>query len=136
MVLAIPTNKDTCVTSFVLICLDAAWLRAVVLLSAKTKWRVKSRKLLEMFFLKQSKPPNPKTKRNNTNHIAVSRFFFCSSLLRCDLLAKKVPGRAPYSQHIIIRDWTQLNHIAVSRSSTVRGGRHRLFHRLEDAANS
>ena len=33
-------------------------------------------------------------------------FFFCSTLLRCDLLAKKVPGRAPYSQHIIIRNWT------------------------------
>ena len=32
--------------------------------------------------------------------------FFCSTLLRCDLLAKKVPGRAPYSQHIIIRNWT------------------------------
>ena len=32
--------------------------------------------------------------------------FFCSALLRCDLLAKKVPGRAPYSQHIIIRNWT------------------------------
>ena len=35
--------------------------------------------------------------------------FFCSTLLRCDLLAKKVPGRAPYSQHIIIRNWTYLN---------------------------
>ena len=34
------------------------------------------------------------------------RFFFCSLLLRCDLLAKKVPGRAPYSQHIMIRIWT------------------------------
>ena len=33
-------------------------------------------------------------------------FFFCSLLLRCDLRAKKVPGRAPYSQHIIIRNWT------------------------------
>ena len=33
-------------------------------------------------------------------------FFFCSMLLRCDLLAKKVPGRAPYSQHIMIRNWT------------------------------
>ena len=32
--------------------------------------------------------------------------FFCSLLLRCDLLAKKVPGRAPYSQHIMIRNWT------------------------------
>ena len=32
--------------------------------------------------------------------------FFCSMLLRCDLLAKKVPGRAPYSQHIMIRIWT------------------------------
>ena len=32
--------------------------------------------------------------------------FFCSTLLRCDLLAKKVPGRAPYSQHIMIRNWT------------------------------
>ena len=31
------------------------------------------------------------------------------TLLRCDLLAKKVPGRAPYSQHIIIRNWTYLN---------------------------
>ena len=36
-------------------------------------------------------------------------FFFCSTLLRCDLLAKKVPGRAPYSQHIIFRKWTYLN---------------------------
>ena len=36
----------------------------------------------------------------------LSAFFFCSTLLRCDLLAKKVPGRAPYSQHIIIRNWT------------------------------
>ena len=37
-----------------------------------------------------------------------TRFFFfvCSLLLRCDLLAKKVPGRAPYSQHIMIRIWT------------------------------
>ena len=34
------------------------------------------------------------------------KVFFCSTLLRCDLLAKKVPGRAPYSQHIIIRNWT------------------------------
>ena len=34
------------------------------------------------------------------------RFFFCSLLLRCDLLSKKVPGRAPYSQLIIIRNWT------------------------------
>ena len=25
--------------------------------------------------------------------------FFCSLLLRCNLLAKKVPRRAPYSQH-------------------------------------
>ena len=33
-------------------------------------------------------------------------FFFCSLLLRSDLLAKKVPGRAPYSQHIMIRNWT------------------------------
>ena len=33
-------------------------------------------------------------------------FFCCSLLLRCDLLAKKVPGRAPYSQHIMIRNWT------------------------------
>ena len=32
--------------------------------------------------------------------------FFCSLLLRCDLLAKKVPGRAPYSQRIMIRNWT------------------------------
>ena len=36
----------------------------------------------------------------------VLRFFFCSLLLQCDLLAKKVPGRAPYSQHIMIRNWT------------------------------
>ena len=28
---------------------------------------------------------------------------------RCDLLAKKVLGRAPYSQRIIIRNWTKLN---------------------------
>ena len=35
--------------------------------------------------------------------------FFCSSLLRCDLLAKKVPGRAPFSQHVIIRNWTYMN---------------------------
>ena len=33
----------------------------------------------------------------------------CSVLLRFDLLAKKVPGRAPYSQHIIIHIWTKLN---------------------------
>ena len=37
------------------------------------------------------------------------RVFFCSVLLRCDLLAKKVPGRAPFSQHIIIRIWTKTN---------------------------
>ena len=36
-------------------------------------------------------------------------FFLRSVLLRCDLRAKKVPGRAPYSQHIIIRNWTKLN---------------------------
>ena len=36
----------------------------------------------------------------------LSVFFFCSVLLRCDLLSKKVPGRAPYSQLIIIRNWT------------------------------
>ena len=36
----------------------------------------------------------------------VRAFFFGSTLLRCDLLAKKVPGRTPYSQHIIIRNWT------------------------------
>ena len=44
--------------------------------------------------------PDP---RSNDN---LDGFFFCSLLLRCDLLAKKVPGRAPYSQHIIIRNWT------------------------------
>ena len=33
-------------------------------------------------------------------------FFFCSTLLRCDLHTKKVPGGTPYSQHIIIRNWT------------------------------
>ena len=33
-------------------------------------------------------------------------FFFCSLLLECDLLAKKVPGRAPFSQHNIFRNWT------------------------------
>ena len=32
--------------------------------------------------------------------------FFCSVLLECDLLAKKVPGRAPFSQHNIFRNWT------------------------------
>ena len=32
--------------------------------------------------------------------------FFCSTLLRCDLHKKKVPGRTPYSQHIMIRNWT------------------------------
>ena len=32
--------------------------------------------------------------------------FFCSLLLECDLLAKKVPGRAPFSQHNIFRNWT------------------------------
>ena len=36
----------------------------------------------------------------------ILQYFFCSTLLRCDLLAKKVPGRAPYSQHIMIRNWT------------------------------
>ena len=34
------------------------------------------------------------------------RLFFCSTLLRCDLHKKKVPGRTPYSQHIMIRNWT------------------------------
>ena len=38
--------------------------------------------------------------------VRVACFFFCSVLLECDLLAKKVPGRVPYSQHIIIRNWT------------------------------
>ena len=37
------------------------------------------------------------------------RFFFCSSLLRCSSWVKKVQGRAPYSQHSIIRNWTKLN---------------------------
>ena len=32
--------------------------------------------------------------------------FFGSLLLECDLLAKKVPGGTPYSQHIMIRNWT------------------------------
>ena len=32
-----------------------------------------------------------------------SSIFFCSLLLECDLLAKKVPGGTPYSQHNIIR---------------------------------
>ena len=41
--------------------------------------------------------------------LAACLFFFRSSLLRCDLLAKKVPGRAPFSQHIIIRNWTYMN---------------------------
>ena len=41
-----------------------------------------------------------------TVHAIYKHFFFCSTLLRCDLLAKKVPGRAPYSQHIMIRNWT------------------------------
>ena len=36
----------------------------------------------------------------------VEVFFFCSTLLRCDLHKKKVPGRTPYSQHIMIRNWT------------------------------
>ena len=35
-----------------------------------------------------------------------SHDFFCSLLLECDLLAKKVPGGTPYSQHNIIRNWT------------------------------
>ena len=38
--------------------------------------------------------------------VSVQTTFFCSTLLRCDLRKKKVPGRAPYSQHIIIRNWT------------------------------
>ena len=42
----------------------------------------------------------------NPDHTHADFVFFCSTLLRCDLLAKKVPGRAPYSQHIIIRNWT------------------------------
>ena len=41
-----------------------------------------------------------------TDGTPAAQLFFCSTLLRCDLLAKKVPGRAPYSQHIIIRNWT------------------------------
>ena len=36
----------------------------------------------------------------------VAELFFCSLLLECDLLAKKVPGRAPFSQHNIFRNWT------------------------------
>ena len=43
------------------------------------------------------------------SHIAPSHRrmpFFCSTLLRCDLHKKKVPGRTPYSQHIMIRNWT------------------------------
>ena len=44
----------------------------------------------------------------NSHHFSRC-LFFCSTLLRCDLLAKKVPGRAPYSQHIIFRKWTYLN---------------------------
>ena len=35
-------------------------------------------------------------------------FFFCSLLLECDL-AKKVPGRAPFSQHDIFRNWAKMN---------------------------
>ena len=42
--------------------------------------------------------------KHDENHD--ENIFFCSTLLRCDLLAKKVPGRAPYSQHIMIRNWT------------------------------
>ena len=33
-------------------------------------------------------------------------FFFCSMLLRCHSSCKEGPGRAPYSQHIMIRNWT------------------------------
>ena len=44
--------------------------------------------------------------RDHDQTMRSKRFFFCSLLLECDLLAKKVPGRAPYSQHIMIRNWT------------------------------
>ena len=37
---------------------------------------------------------------------SLSFHFFCSTLLRCDLHKKKVAGRTPYSQHIMIRNWT------------------------------
>ena len=47
-------------------------------------------------------------------------FFFCSTLLRCDLLAKKVPGRAPYSQHIIIRNWTYLKRSKTEHLKSLR----------------
>ena len=32
--------------------------------------------------------------------------FFSSTLLRCDLHKKKIPGRTSYSQHIMIRNET------------------------------
>ena len=38
--------------------------------------------------------------------VKIFLIFFCSTLLRCDLHKKKVPGRTPYSQHIMIRNWT------------------------------
>ena len=47
-----------------------------------------------------------KPKRQFVLQIPTTALFFCSLLLECDLLAKKVPGRAPYSQHIMIRNWT------------------------------
>ena len=50
--------------------------------------------------------PNRDPDAHNGKVIQTATFFFCSVLLRCDLLTKKVPGRAPYSQHIMIRNWT------------------------------
>ena len=67
--------------------------------------------LEETLFFRLTSPDGWSTSNSGRSRKKDFRFlpFFCSLLLECDLLAKKVPGRAPYSQHNMIRNWTQMN---------------------------
>ena len=82
--------------------------------SAAKKWRFFARAStrgltsLRTWAVKTSRAAS-RSKAKASIHGRILNLFFCSTLLRCDLLAKKVPGRAPYSQHIIFRKWTYLN---------------------------
>ena len=73
----------------------------------KGAWRRASRGL-EGGFKPPSSPSKPPSRglRKASSPFKPFEAFFGSTLLRCDLHKKKVPGRTPYSQHIMIRNWT------------------------------
>ena len=57
-----------------------------------------SRPAVKVRFQKK-KPQNTKHQPDSKRKKTFRNFFFCSTLLRCDLFAKKVAGGTPYSQH-------------------------------------